>query len=293
LNGREAFKKKGNYSLAIRYIDPMNNYGKWLQLSKIYVQPLIHQSFLEFVDYAEENFFNLEIATFAYSNVYDADWRSVLDEQRQKLSNFKGKISFHGVFQDVLVHSIDDKIAEVSRDRVFANLEVAEKLNATQVVFHGNFNPLVKDEYFRKNWVEKNAVFWSEVLERHDITILLENTWEPTPEIFKELLDEVHSPRLKLCHDIGHSNVYSKEPFQRWADVLRDHISYMHLSDNCGEIDQHLKVGQGEINWQEFTKVLENCKISPEIVLEQATLENTKVSIAYMEKNKIYPFNRS
>jgi len=261
-------------------------------MSKIYVQPLIHETFSDFADFADQNMFNLEIATFAYANVYDADWRKILSDQEERVSVFKGKISFHGVFQDVLIHSSDEKIAEISRGRVFDNLAVARELNATQVVFHGNFNPFVKDNYYRKNWVERNTVFWKEVLEKYDITVLLENTWEPTPEIFKELLDEVKSPRLKVCFDIGHSNVYSNRPFREWADVLGDKISYVHISDNCGEKDQHLEIGQGKINWQEFTKIIEEHQLEPEIVLEQVTIEKTKQSLSYLQQNRIYPFNQ-
>ncbi|MGA2384939.1 MAG: sugar phosphate isomerase/epimerase family protein [Candidatus Bathyarchaeia archaeon] len=260
-------------------------------MSKIYVQPLIHETFSDFVDFAEENKFNLEIATFAYANVYDADWNKILREHQERLLAFKGKLSFHGVFQDVLVNSSDKKIAEISKERIFDSLEVARKLNVTQVVFHGNFNPLVKDNYFRKNWVERNAVFWREALEKYAGTILLENTWEPTYEMFKELLDEVSSPRLMVCLDIGHLNVYSKVPFREWVENLGEKISYVHISDNLGEKDQHLEVGQGKIDWREFTAVVEECQISPEIVLEQVTLEKTKQSLSYLEKNQIYPFN--
>jgi sugar phosphate isomerase/epimerase len=151
----------------------------------------------------------------------------------------------------------------------------------------------VKDSYYRKNWVERNAVFWTEVLEKYNFTILLENTWEPTPDMFKELLDEVKSPRLKICFDIGHSTVYSKSPLTEWVDALSNNISYMHISDNCGEKDQHLEVGQGKIDWQNFTKVIEEHQINPEIVLEQVTIEKTKQSLSYLEKNRIYPFNQT
>jgi len=261
-------------------------------MSKIYVQPLVHNTFLDFVDFAEENKFNLEIATFAYANVYYTDWHKIQLGHEERLSTFKGKISFHGVFQDVLIHSSDKKIADVSREQVFDSLEVAEKLNASQVVFHGNFNPLVKNDYYWKNWVKRNTAFWSEVLDKYAFTVLLENTWEQSPEMFKELIDEVKSSRLKVCFDIGHSNVYSKMPFREWASALGEKMSYVHISDNCGEKDQHLEVGQGKINWQEFTRVIEESQINPEIVLEQVTIEQTKQSLACLEKKRIYPFDQ-
>jgi sugar phosphate isomerase/epimerase len=207
------------------------------------------------------------------------------------MSSFPGKISLHGVFQDVLIHSSDKKIAELSEERVMSTLKVASELRATKVVFHGNFNPLVKQEYYKKNWVERNSRFWSEVLDRYNVMILLENTWEPDPDIFRRLLDQINSPLFKICFDIGHANVYSKTPVKEWLASLGNEIPYIHISDNSGEKDQHMEIGKGKINWQEFSKLVEEYAVHPEIVLEFVTLEETKRSLKYLDENGIYPFN--
>jgi sugar phosphate isomerase/epimerase len=260
-------------------------------MTKVYAQALVHESFSEFVDFARCQRCNLEIATFAYSNVFDADWQRLLQEHKQKISDFQGKISLHGVFQDVLIHSSDKKIAELSKERVMSTLKVASELKATKVVFHGNFNPLVKEEYYKKNWVERNSSFWSEILDRYNIKILLENTWEPTPDIFRRLLDQINSPLLKICFDVGHANVYSKTPIKEWFTSLGHKIPYIHISDNSGEKDQHMEIGKGKINWQEFSNLVEEYAVHPEIVLELVTLEETKRSLKYLDENSIYPFN--
>ena len=260
-------------------------------MSKIYVQPVILSSFSEFLGFAKKKKCNLEVATFAYSNVYDADWPRTLQEQKEALWSFEGKISMHGVFVDLLIHSSDRKIAEVSRQRIFENLEVAKELKATQIVFHGNFNPLIADAEYSKEWVAKNAGFWSEVLDKYKIRILLENTWEPTPDLFRSLLDQLSSPLFKICFDVGHAKVYSKASIKEWFTSLGGEISYIHMSDNAGETDQHLEIGQGKINWQEFSRLIEEYATDPEIVLELVTLEKTKRALTILEENKIYPFN--
>lgn len=260
-------------------------------MSRIYIQPVLLNSFSEFLALAKSQHCNLEVATFTYSNVYDADWAKILQEQKLQLSTFEGKVSMHGTFQDLLIHSSDKKIAEVSKQRILENLEIAMKLNATQIVFHGSFNPLIRDEHYKKDWIERNASFWSEVLHKYEIKILLENTWEPTPDLFRNLLEKINSPRLKICLDIGHVNVYSKISIKEWFVSLGQEISYIHLSDNLGERDQHLEIGQGKINWQDFSRIVGEYADSPEIVLELVTLEKTKRSLRSLEENKIYPFN--
>jgi endonuclease IV len=86
----------------------------------------------------------------------------------------------------IFVHSSDSKIAEVSKERILRNLEIASFLEAKYVVFHGNFNPLSRGERYINNWLERNANFWSEALKKYNITVLLENLWEPTPEMFRK-----------------------------------------------------------------------------------------------------------
>jgi len=232
----------------------------------------------------------LEIATFAYANVLDNDWERILKEHKHQLSDFGGIVSLHGVFQDICVHSSDNKIAEVSKERILRNLEIASFLDAKYVVFHGNLNPLIRGERYINNWLERNANFWSEILKKYHATVLLENLWEPTPEMFRKLLDQVGSPRLKICFDTGHANIFSKVPFKDWFDMLNQDIPYVHINDNKGEVDNELVPGDGTINWRDFTNIVEEYQINPEIVLEVGTLEKTRQSLTCLETQGTYPF---
>lgn len=263
---------------------------KGYTVSKIYLQPPDHYRFEEFLDFAEEHHYNLEIATFAYASVLDGDWQRIMKEHQQQLSGFRGAVSLHGVFQDIFVHSSDSKIAEASKERIFRNLEIASSLRAKYVVFHGGFNPLIRGERHIDNWLERNADFWSEVLKKYNITVLLENLWEPTPEVFRRLLDQVGSPRLKLCFDTGHANVFSEVPFKEWFAMLSQHIPYVHVNDNKGEVDNELVPGDGTINWRDFTNIVQEYQINPEVVLEVGTLEKTRQSLTYLETQGLYPF---
>jgi sugar phosphate isomerase/epimerase len=164
-------------------------------------------------------------------------------------------------------------------------------LDAKYVVFHGNFNPLIRGERYINNWLERNADFWSGALKKYNVIVLLENLWEPTPEGFRRLLDQVGSPRLKICFDTGHANIFSKVPFKEWFDILNQDIPYVHVNDNKGEVDNELIPGDGIINWHEFTNILEDYQVNPKIVLEVGTLEKTKQSLKYLQMQNIYPFH--
>jgi endonuclease IV len=148
-------------------------------MSKLYVQPLYHESLSEFIQFAKMNSYNLEIATFAYTNIYETDWNQVLLEHQQKLKDFSGQISMHGVYNDVAIHSEDAQISAVSRERIQSSINIAKSLNAQKIVFHGAVNALVLNEWYLKNWLEKNTAFWKQVLTQYSGMILIENVWEP------------------------------------------------------------------------------------------------------------------
>jgi sugar phosphate isomerase/epimerase len=270
-------------------------------MSMIYVQPRIWKShgiaeheeycFCDFLKFAETHGCNIELGTFAYADALDSNWRSLVRGHQSALSTFKGKVAVHGVFQDICIHSSDPKIAKVSKQRILRNMDIAQSLNAKYVVFHANFNPFVYGDLYRSNWIARNASFWKEILDNYEATVLLENFWEPSPEILNALLKEVNMSQLKVCLDTGHVNAFSNVTVEDWVAQLGSQVPYMHFSDNMGKSDQHLEIGCGNINWHALTVALEKNKIAPEVALETETIKKTANSLTYLERNKVYPFN--
>ncbi len=252
-------------------------------------------SFDAFLEYAKEHRYNLEIGCFSLPRILDTNWQEILKDYQQKLHGFKGAISMHGPYWDLVIHSDDKKIREVTEQRIFQSLEIARELKARYIVFHGNFNPLKGPlkvtESYKLNWIERNAIFWSEVLEKYPSTVLLENTCDFTPEMLRTLLDEVNSSRLGACLDVGHANVFSKVPVGKWIAVLGEDIRSIHAHDNKGDADSHLAPGKGTINWQEFSDLIAKYQIGPDIVFEVETLEATIQSLKYFREENIYPCN--
>ena len=261
-------------------------------MSKIFIQPYL-SGYDDFLSCAKELSYNIEIASFAFADVLDSSWQNVLEDYKCKLRDFKGTISVHGAFQDLILHSRDKKISAVAKGRYIQNLEIAKELKAKFIVFHGNFNPLINHESYIRNWIEQNARFWSDAISKYDIIILIENVWEGSPDVFRKLLDEVNSPQLKICFDTGHANIFSKVPISEWFDVLGKDIPYMHINDNKGDVDNELVPGEGTINWYEFSGNIKKYEMTPNIVFEVGSLEKTKRAILYFKENNIYPFVNS
>ena len=252
----------------------------------------IASNFDALLEYAKEHRYNLEITTFIFPDFLGANGQEILKDFQQKLHGFKGAISVHGACIDLVIDSEDKKVREVAKQRIFQSLEIARELKAKRTVFHLNFNWIRRLEGYKLKWIEQNASFWSEVLEKYpSSTVVLENTNDFTPEMLRTMVDEVNSPRLKVCLDVGHVNVYSKVPVEEWFAVLGEDIRCMHIHDNKGDADSHLVPGKGTINWQEFSDLIAKYQIDPDIVFEVKTLETTIQSLKYFREENIYPCN--
>ena len=95
----------------------------------------------------------------------------------KKLENFNGIISLHGVYHDINVLSIDPLIKKIISKRIIDNIKIALKLNAKYVVFHTNYFPLIKHVFYQKHWIRGNAEFWTNIIKKYNIIILLENNF--------------------------------------------------------------------------------------------------------------------
>lgn len=260
-------------------------------MSNVFFQAHPKAGFEDYLSYVSDHGLGLEVTDFAFSDVLDTNWREILDSRRQALNGFAGTVAMHGIFMEITVHSHDREIREVARKRICHNLDIAAELNARYIVFHSNYVSLIKEPSYRSNWLERNADFWSETIDRYDTIIMIENLWEETPDTLRELMESVASPKLRVCLDTGHVNVFSKATMSDWLDSIGKYIGYMHVHDNHGQLDEHLVPGQGNIDWQAFTARIRSLGIAPGVLFEVDNLPDSIRSLEYFRVKKIYPFD--
>jgi len=240
---------------------------------RLFLQHESKDDFLDFLNLAKEWKVGLEFTGFEYPSSFHDKWKEDLEWYVKQLKGFKGPISMHGVYEDLYPASRDPKIVEVTEKRFKGSLDIAKKVGAEAVIFHPNYNPLVRTAAYRKEWIQHSIKFWKGFLKnlKGNMTILLENLWEDEPSILKEVIDGVSSKKLKLCLDTGHVNTSSKVPMVKWLELLGKRIGYVHLSDNNGWEDQHLPLGEGNIKWEEFFEIMKNMGLKPDMCIEADT----------------------
>ena len=256
---------------------------------RILIQPTL-ATFDEYQKYANENNFDFEIVDFASSDVLDSSPEELVKQYLAKEDSSR-LISMHGAFIDLYINSPDSTIKKAAQNRIIQNLEIAKELGLKYVIFHTNNLPMMGREAYYEGWVKEHVSFWKEIIARYDVTILLENMWDKTPEYVARVIEEVNSPQLKLCFDTGHFNVFSEVPIEEWFKRLGSNIAYLHLNDNKGDRDSELTLGEGTIDWKKVSDlVLEHCN-KPLVVIELKNLQMIESSVLYSKKNKLYPYN--
>jgi len=115
--------------------------------------------------------------------------------------------------------------------------------------------------------------------------VLIENVPSPTPYLLVSLddfrlFDEEMSPSMDYVLDIGHSNLLGET--QGFIDEFGDRIKHVHVSDNEGDTDSHLPIGEGTIDWAESIRALKNMGYDGWVVIE--SYSKIAESIEYLKR---------
>jgi len=218
----------------------------------------------------------------------------VLDGKKEnelcKIRSFLEKNSLsaviHGPFIDLNPGSLDRKIREVALERFDETLTLTKFLGANHITFHSGYRPKPYRKY-KDEWLKNSIEIWKKLIlraEKEKIMMTVENAFEKTPELLIKLVERIDSPNFSICFDGGHFNAFSDTPPLEAFDMLpAKRIGEIHLSDNDGTDDQHVPLGEGNINLDGLFKRIETLDINPVIVLEPNDVEGAIKSLEYLK----------
>lgn len=259
---------------SIYIIPKRENIEKSLRLSKKY------NAYFEYNDF------------FLPSILDDEDKKNELIEFYKGLPRDRSRDTLHGAFLDITLNSADKKIREVSELRVRQSMEIAEKLGIRGVVFHTNMIANFKDENYMEHWIRSHAVFYRKLLQEYPKRdILVENMFDFDPDMLLALAKELkEEPRFGVCLDYAHATI-SKVSTKDWLEALKPYIKHMHINDNNLKQDQHKPLGQGEIDYKEFHKLMTENEMEVSVLVEVSQIEGQESSLEYLVREKIYPLH--
>ncbi len=231
----------------------------------------------------------IEIQVYGYNpDLLDGDWPTLVEHHRRLLKGFPGEIALHGAFYDMSSASEDRQIVHITRERYLLNLRIAAELGARHVVFHANYLPWVRNARYLRRWTQRQVEFWTEMgaeAERLGLVIVLENMWEPSPDLIGRILDRVDSPSVAACLDVGHAYLYSDSiPITGWLARLQDRLAHCHINNHRGVEDEHLPLDApgGVIDYSFVLPLLWALPSPPLISLEMEGLDDLERSLRFI-----------
>ncbi len=179
---------------------------------------------------------------------------------------------------------MDRLVREVTLKRFLQLIDIALILRPKAIVFHPGFNKW-RFHGHKDEWLTNSIKTWSIILEKTEplkCLIAIENIFEEDPSTLESLVNHIPSGRFGICFDIGHFNIFSKADIIEWVKRLSNQIKELHLHDNNGLSDDHLAIGNGNIDFHGFFKMLKETSVNPLLTIEVHTIEAIERSIAKM-----------
>ncbi|MFH1147885.1 MAG: sugar phosphate isomerase/epimerase family protein [Pseudomonadota bacterium] len=169
-------------------------------------------------------------------------------------------ITLHAPFMDMVPGSPDSIMREATRQRLDQAFEMLDIFEPRSIVCHTGFHERYMSQF--DLWLEASVETWRNLLEKSSGTttkIMFENVYESDPGIHLALFNALDSPRMGFCFDIGHWNAFTPRVDVRlWFEALGSFLGQLHVHDNRGQVDDHLPVGQGNIDFESFFLLLKN-----------------------------------
>ncbi|AKL93752.1 sugar phosphate isomerase/epimerase [Clostridium aceticum] len=238
-------------------------------------------------DFYQETYNCLEIQDFVMPSNLDENRDRIIEQYNNVLKNYQGLLTLHGPYIDLHPTSFDPLVRSVCTQRYCQTLAAAKALNAKFMVVHSDYDPAAYYDNYEDYLLEESILFWKNLIkecESFQITAVIENVHNKNPQLIKNIVDTIDSPYLAACLDTGHAHALGKSQLATWVESYEQRLQYIHLHDNHGEKDQHLPLGEGNIDFEDFfTKLKETqyngiiiCEIFESIEVQQENLKQLK-----------------
>jgi len=234
---------------------------------------------------------HLPKAETSYIEVVD-DGFHALNKQRVSMLKKIGKscclkYSVHAPFADINIASPSKPMLNAMIKRLKKSIICAHDLNACVWIFHPGLQTGISMFYPRMDWLQniETAQSLFKIANDYGVKIAIENVPEPYPflmksvEDFKKFYDEIGED-IGLVLDIGHTSINGQ--IELFLKTFADKIVHVHAHDNDGRNDQHLGIGNGNIDWKNTAAWLK--KISYDRVVAIESVEHVQESLRKLKQ---------
>ncbi len=205
------------------------------------------------------------------------DGNHTLDQTRvsklRKLSSEKGiSYTVHGPICDLNLATLSEEASELASKRLKRSLGHAASLEAKTWVLHPGTHGALSWVHPGEDWnVNRSRMEELEKLARRlKVPVAIENI-SAGLAILRRAEDFLRFYREwpsapNICLDIGHSHIAKQG--DNYFRKLGDRLGHVHAHDNKADMDKHLAIGRGTIQWKKTIASLLDTGYDGRIVIE-------------------------
>jgi sugar phosphate isomerase/epimerase len=189
---------------------------------------------------------------------------------REALDSKGLSLTIHGPFMDMSPGGVDEGVRELTVAQFSSLIKKTKPLRPEVIVLHGGYD----ERYYDGDsalWLAQSVKSWTPLAkeaEEAGVVLAVENIYESRPDTLKELIEAIDSPNLRICIDSGHLNLYSEVSIDEWFQELGPYIAELHIHDNHGVRDDHLPIGDGEIDFPDYFRLVHEYSSDPVYTIE-------------------------
>lgn len=224
----------------------------------------------------------LELAEFCTASNMDAEF-SLVRERLELAQASARQLILHGPFNELFPCAVDPMAVQLAEFRYKQSLDFAIKFGANKLILHGGFQPYM---YYPCWFRDRSMEFWRRFLAflPENFTLCLENVLEPEPHYLLDIVAELNDPRIQLCLDLGHCNVYSSCSVEQWICECAPYISHFHIHNNSGQHDEHRPLADGNMDMKQILSLVD--AVSPDATCTLELMEASS-SMDWLKENDI------
>jgi sugar phosphate isomerase/epimerase len=241
----------------------------------------IHIPYPKLTDYIEllrKRAYDLEI--YLSAAVLDQLERDDLDRLKKNL-DWNPALTLHAPFMDMNPGAVDPMVRSVTQVRFRQLMNVASILKPRAAVFHASYD---RWRYGgRKDiWLNNSLDTWHKVMDTATnigMQVAVENVFDEDPDALGMLIDAIARPGFGFCFDTGHFNLFSTVTMEAWFDRLGRSLVEVHLHDNDGTADSHWALGRGDVDFENFFRIMKQKAPVPVYTIEAHDKDDIEASL--------------
>jgi sugar phosphate isomerase/epimerase len=231
--------------------------------------------------------------TLEYAEILGINHVEILDEYPTKikdldlLESFNLKYTIHAPINDLNIASLNKSIRKASIYELEKSIDLANKINSDIIVIHPagyTFLGAPCEEKILSNCKEslKDLRDYSR---DYDVEIAVENMPNIEGFIYSDIYklhDLLVELEMSMTLDVGHA---STAGFKE-EELYFSNVRHVHLSDNFGDEDLHLALGEGNIDFKKIIDTYKKNNYKGKYILELIFLKDVKNSIDFLDDLK-------